>query len=60
MESKKPKPNPLDNFAAEGLKECQMMCERDILMTPDGPVVVCHGCKRVVMDNRKKNDRRKN
>ena len=27
-------------------------CERDVIMTGQGPVIVCHGCKRIVIDNR--------
>jgi len=42
-----------DNFAPEGTKQCEMKCQRDVLLTKDGPVIVCHGCKRIVMDNRK-------
>lgn len=43
-----------DDFAAEGTKNCQMKCERGVIMTSKGPVIVCHGCKRIVMDNREK------
>jgi len=43
-----------DDFAPVGQKECEMKCERDVIMTKMGPVVVCHGCKRIVMDNRQK------
>ena len=42
-----------DDFAPEGTKECEMKCNRDVIMTKKGPVVVCHSCKRIVMDNRK-------
>jgi len=42
-----------DNFAPEGTKQCEMKCQRDVLLTKDGPVIVGHGCKRIVMDNRK-------
>lgn len=45
-----------DVFAPVGQKECEMKCERDVIMTKEGPVVVCHGCKRIVMDNRKKDE----
>ena len=43
-----------DDFAPEGTKECEMKCNRDVIMTKKGPVIVCHGCKRIVMDNRDK------
>jgi hypothetical protein len=45
----------LNEFAPVNTKDCQNMCERDVLMTKNGPVIICHGCKRIVMDNR--NDR---
>ena len=48
--------NPLDLFAPEGTKDCEMKCQREVLMTKDGPVIVCKGCMGVVMDNREKND----
>lgn len=44
--------NPLDDFAPVGTKDCEMKCDRDVIMTKDGPVVVCKACKRIVMDNR--------
>ena len=42
-----------DDFAPEGTKDCQMICDRKVIMTNKGPVIVCEGCKRIVMDNRK-------
>jgi hypothetical protein len=30
-----------------------MKCDRDVVMTKEGPVIVCKGCMRIVMDNRK-------
>ena len=45
----------LNDFASVNTKVCQNMCERDVLMTKNGPVIICHACKRIVMDNR--NDR---
>ena len=41
-----------DDFAPIGTKECQMKCDRKVIMTKNGPVIVCDGCKRIVMDNR--------
>ena len=41
-----------DDFAPVGTKECEMKCERRDIMMSNGPVVVCEGCKRIVMDNR--------
>ncbi len=47
------KPRKLEDvFAPEGTKECEMKCERRVIMMPNGPVIVCEGCKRIVMDNR--------
>jgi len=42
----------LKEFAPVGEKDCEMKCERDVVVTPKGPVVVCYGCNRIVMDNR--------
>ena len=44
----------LKDFAPQGTKACESKCEREVKMTPDGPIVICHGCMRVVMDNREK------
>jgi hypothetical protein len=40
----------IDRFAKLGEKECQMKCDREVLMTKNGPVVVCNGCERIVME----------
>lgn len=50
----KDKKNPLQDFAPVGTKDCQGFCDREVLMTKDGPVIICHGCNRIVMDNRDK------
>ena len=42
----------LNEFAQVNTKDCQNMCERDVIMTKNGPVIICHVCKRIVMDNR--------
>lgn len=39
-----------DDYTPQGF--CQMMCERRVIMMPNGPVIVCEGCKRIVIDNR--------
>lgn len=44
----------LDKFAPVGTKFCQGKCDRVPVKTPDGPVIVCLGCKRMVIDKRKK------
>lgn len=41
-----------DDFTPNG--ECKMKCDRGVIMTKEGPVIVCHGCKRIVIDNRQK------
>ena len=40
-------------FAPIGTKDCEMKCNREAIMTKNGPIVVCHGCNRIVVDNRK-------
>jgi hypothetical protein len=42
----------LENFAPVGEKDCEMKCNRDVVVTTKGTVVVCYGCNRIVMDNR--------
>ena len=48
----KPKPE-LSEYAPVGTAFCQGKCEREVIMTKNGPVVACNACKRIVMDNRK-------
>jgi hypothetical protein len=48
------KKKSLRDFAPVGKKECESNCKREVAMTPDGPVVVCTGCMRIVIDNRNK------
>jgi hypothetical protein len=50
----RPKGPNLEEFAPVGTKDCEMKCDRDVLMTKEGPVIVCKGCMRIVMDNRDK------
>jgi hypothetical protein len=42
----------LRKYAPVGTTFCEGECLRKVVMTPEGPVVVCDGCKRVVIDNR--------
>ena len=44
----------LGDFTPVGVKDCEMKCDRDIIMTKDGSVIICKGCMRIVMDNRQK------
>lgn len=43
----------MPDFAPVGKKDCEGICNREVIMTKDGPVIICHGCMRIVMDNRK-------
>lgn len=40
-------------YATQGTKDCESNCEREVIMTPKGPVIVCHFCERVVREIRK-------
>jgi hypothetical protein len=40
------------HYAPVGKAFCESKCDRKVIMTKDGPVIVCNGCMRVVMDNR--------
>jgi predicted metal-binding protein len=42
------------DFSPVMTKECQGACDRQVVMTKEGPVIVCNGCMRIVMDNRDK------
>jgi hypothetical protein len=44
----------LETFAEVGTKNCESKCKREVLMTKEGPVVICFGCNRIVMDQRNK------
>lgn len=46
--------NPLEEYTPVGKKDYQGVCNREVVMTKDGPLIICHGCKRIVMDNRNK------
>ena len=53
----KVKYNPIDTYAPEGKGDCEMKCDRKVIMTKNGSIIVCDGCKRVVIDNRINNER---
>ena len=53
LRTRKEEKDPLQNLAPVGTKDCKGVCDRDVLMTKTGPVVICKGCMRIVMDNRK-------
>lgn len=44
----------LSKYTPVGKKDCQGMCDRKVVPTKDGVVIVCDGCNRIVMDNRDK------
>lgn len=44
----------IKDFAPIMTRACQGVCDREVLMTKEGPVVVCNGCMRILMDNRDK------
>ncbi len=46
--------NELPKFAPVGTKDCMAQCDRKVIITSKGPVVVCYGCERIVRDNRRK------
>jgi hypothetical protein len=48
------KEDPFKDFAPVMTKDCQGVCDRQVVMTKEGPVIVCNGCMRIVMDNRDK------
>ena len=48
----KPKKIKLEQFAPQGTKNCEAKCNREIVVTKQGPVIVCFGCNRIVIDNR--------
>lgn len=42
--------NDISTYAQEGEKSCQSNCKREPILTENGPVIVCHFCKRIVRD----------
>lgn len=46
----KEKSNPLKDYAKQGQKDCQSNCEREVLISNLGPVIVCHFCERIVRE----------
>jgi hypothetical protein len=43
----------IKDFAPMGKKPCEGKCDREVVVTPNGPLVICNACARIVMDNRK-------
>lgn len=44
----------LNDYTPVGKKDCESICNREVVVTKNGPVIVCNGCLRIVMDNREK------
>lgn len=40
------------NYSPEGTAFCEMKCDRKVIITKEGPVIICDACMRIVMDNR--------
>jgi hypothetical protein len=49
----------ISEYTPVGKKDCQGICDRKILATNIGTIVICNGCYRIVMDNRIKNKYKK-
>ena len=41
---------PIKEYSPQGTKDCQSNCDREVIMTPKGPVIVCHFCERIVRE----------
>jgi len=44
--------DPFKDFSPVGTKDCQGVCDRQVVMTKESTVIVCNGCMRIIMDNR--------
>lgn len=44
----------IEDLAPEGTKQCEGKCERKIIMTESGPIIICIACQRIVIDRSKK------
>lgn len=44
------------NYTPFGKKDCEGICNRESFLTPTKVIVVCHGCKRIVMEKELKRD----
>lgn len=45
--------NDIRDYVPEGTKDCEYNCDREVIMTAKGPIIVCHFCKRVVRELKK-------
>lgn len=48
------KDDRLKTYSPIGTKSCKGICDRDVIVSSGGPVVVCNACKRIVIDSRQK------
>lgn len=37
-------------YAKVGERSCEGICDRKVVPSKDGPMIVCNGCKRIVID----------
>lgn len=44
----------ISKYAPLGTAFCEGECLRKVIVTDEGPVIVCDGCNRIVIDNREK------
>lgn len=44
--------DPTENYTPVGKAFCEGKCKTKAIRTEEGLVVLCDGCKRVVIDNR--------
>lgn len=49
--SKNVKKIKLKDYAPIGIKSCEMKCDRKVIKGSEGqPIIVCDGCKRIIME----------
>jgi hypothetical protein len=44
----------INDYKPVGKKDCEGICDREVLVTKNGAFIICNGCMRVVMDPNKK------
>lgn len=42
----------INKYSPVGEKDCEGICDREVLIINDNSVIICHGCNRIVIDNR--------
>jgi len=38
----------IKDYAPEGTKDCEFNCKKEIVNTPEGPLIICRFCERIV------------